>query len=883
MKSNLYKKFRTVAFTAGLVCVSMYAMTNAGGPPAENTGAPGDNTCGQSGCHSFSPITSGPNWNNITLTSNVPASGYVPGNSYSLTITHTQPGHSVFGFQTTIQDVNGVNAGTLTNGTGSSAQTVNGKIYVNHASGGTSGSGTRSWTFGWTAPSSGMGALTMYVAVNAANGDATSSGDTIFTKGFVLYQTGTAPPTAIASADKSTVCQNDTVRFTGGGLNNPTGFMWSIPSATFVLGTSQTSQNPVVIFSGSSGNKSVSLITSNANGNSQLASLSILVNALPANTTTPSGNVSICGNDSLTITAASGSGYTYLWSPGAATTQSIKVGNSGSYNVKVTNTNTGCVRTSGNVVVTKRTLPTVTLSSSTDSICLGDSVTFTATAGMNNYDFYRDTTKVQSGASASFKGAPASAAIQYTVYGTDGNGCKSLVSNAKSITVQTPLAAPTVSCGTTTITSIQFNWTAVSGADGYEASIDTGKTWFTPSSGATGLSHDVTGLTGGTRINLRVRAIQTSGKCSKGDAGVTTCQSTGCAAVTFNLAYDSVYCNPQSTDSATITVGSVNTTNYSVKVDQVSSTGVFIATIYPYSAGNTFKVKLSGTTSLYFRFNVLDSNQVTCPAGTKTAMVKGVFSPATDPTITFGKTGTNVLCDRESATFTFNKPTGTDKYEIMNNTTSLGFTTLQTATYPSSTFATNDMVTVVAINNATGCGRKSSPFTIVRKADPKAGFIITTDSSRVVQFNDTTTGATAWAWKFGDNGTSTVQNPNHTYAINGTYNVTLTVTTGDQCKSDTAAKPVKLNSGLFAIEGVGQVEFYPNPVKNILNIRLDGVNMNGSDMVFEIKDLQGKVVKSYKGNNQSNYQIDMNDLNSAPYILIIKTGNEQKAFPIIKE
>ncbi len=40
---------------------------------------------------------------------------------------------------------------------------------------------------------------------------------------------------------------------------------------------------------------------------------------------------------------------------------------------------------------------------------------------------------------------------------------------------------------------------------------------------------------------------------------------------------------------------------------------------------------------------------------------------------------------------------------------------------------------------------------------------------------------TGWNWDFGDGNTSTAQNPNHTYAAGGNYNVTLTVTTGGGC------------------------------------------------------------------------------------------------------
>ena len=41
----------------------------------------------------------------------------------------------------------------------------------------------------------------------------------------------------------------------------------------------------------------------------------------------------------------------------------------------------------------------------------------------------------------------------------------------------------------------------------------------------------------------------------------------------------------------------------------------------------------------------------------------------------------------------------------------------------------------------------------------------------------------SWAWDFGDGNTSTDQNPVHTYAAAGFYNVTLTITTDDGCTS----------------------------------------------------------------------------------------------------
>lgn len=68
---------------------------------------------------------------------------------------------------------------------------------------------------------------------------------------------------------------------------------------------------------------------------------------------------------------------------------------------------------------------------------------------------------------------------------------------------------------------------------------------------------------------------------------------------------------------------------------------------------------------------------------------------------------------------------------------------------------------------------------------PTADFTATPVSGTaplVVQFADASTAGsspiTAYAWRFGDGGTSTEANPSHTYAA-GTYNVRLTVTTAD--------------------------------------------------------------------------------------------------------
>ena len=61
-------------------------------------------------------------------------------------------------------------------------------------------------------------------------------------------------------------------------------------------------------------------------------------------------------------------------------------------------------------------------------------------------------------------------------------------------------------------------------------------------------------------------------------------------------------------------------------------------------------------------------------------------------------------------------------------------------------------------------------------ATPKIGCTGTT-----FNFADSTKGATTWKWDFGDGITSIIKNPNHTYAIDGSYNITLITKNAINC------------------------------------------------------------------------------------------------------
>lgn len=85
-------------------------------------------------------------------------------------------------------------------------------------------------------------------------------------------------------------------------------------------------------------------------------------------------------------------------------------------------------------------------------------------------------------------------------------------------------------------------------------------------------------------------------------------------------------------------------------------------------------------------------------------------------------------------------------------------------TYNVCTYITNACGTDTLCTTVTACG-----------ADPVASFT-NVPSGATVAFSDATSNATSWAWDFGDSGSSTLQNPMHTYSASGTYNVCLIAT-----------------------------------------------------------------------------------------------------------
>ncbi len=110
-----------------------------------------------------------------------------------------------------------------------------------------------------------------------------------------------------------------------------------------------------------------------------------------------------------------------------------------------------------------------------------------------------------------------------------------------------------------------------------------------------------------------------------------------------------------------------------------------------------------------------------------------------------------------------------------------GTSTLQNPSY--SYAAAGTYTVALTATNAAGSNTntKTGYITVSTGTAPVANFIgapTTGAAPLTVNFTDQSTGApTAWAWTFGDGGTSTAQNPTKVYSTAGTFSVTLTAST----------------------------------------------------------------------------------------------------------
>jgi hypothetical protein len=158
------------------------------------------------------------------------------------------------------------------------------------------------------------------------------------------------------------------------------------------------------------------IITSNYSS----SNISVMLNQTSAIIGTP---VAICSGSPAILKAPKGA-YSYYWTPGGSTADSLIVTFAGTYSLSM-NTLVGNCNTTSAITVTSATNPVVAAMSNNTLICSGQTATLTA-SGANTFTW-------NTGATGSTVAVSPTVNTTYSVTGTDLNGCKNGASITQSV------------------------------------------------------------------------------------------------------------------------------------------------------------------------------------------------------------------------------------------------------------------------------------------------------------------------------------------------------------------------------------------------------------------------------------------------------------------
>jgi gliding motility-associated-like protein len=577
-------------------------------------------------------------------------------------------------------------------------------------------------------------------------------------------------PTVNGNASSLSVCQGGTVTLNGTGAQT---YTWSggvSDGIPFAPSSTQT----------------YTVTGTDANGCSNIATVSVNINSLPVVT---AASATICPSATATLTA--GGATTYTWSTGS-TTQSLTVApvSNTSYTVIGTDNN-GCVNSAVAIVTISNNL-VVSAAPQNASICMGASTAITA-SGANSY------TWSPAGSLSSISGptvtATPSVTTTYTVDGSSGT-CSSttvvtiMVNNPPNVSANANNVA-VCSGGSVTLNgsgALTYTWSGgvINGAP------------FTPSSTQV---YTVTGTDGNGCVNNAVITVTvnplpdvTANSVSICPGNSATLTAGGAATYTWSTGSQGISVTVSPTVNSTYTVigtdanGCMNVATGAVSINPLPIVGINSssptvcaggsatltasgALTYTWStsqSGNPISVSPVTATS----YSVIGTDASGCQNSATIALT--VSAPPSPQSIN----GSPVICKGQATTLSVSQ--GNYSYSWVGPSGAMG----TNASVPASQAG----VYTVTITNA--CGSVSTTFTVSVDA-PVASFTANPMQATAlasISFTNLSAGSLlSYNWNFANGNTSAVQNPTQVYNNPGSYNVSLVITDSLGCKDSATA------------------------------------------------------------------------------------------------
>lgn len=168
---------------------------------------------------------------------------------------------------------------------------------------------------------------------------------------------------------------------------------------------------------------------------------------------------------------------------------------------------------------------------------------------------------------------------------------------------------------------------------------------------------------------------------------------------------------------------------------------------------------------------------------------------------------------------------------------------------------------ILTVTDVNGCAYQDTFELVANTPLPVANFTYSLNGPNVSFDNTSNAYASATNhWDFGDGNTSILGEPNHTYADNGAYYVTLIITT--HCGADTVGYWIQVTGvGVNDIGDDTLIDLSPNPNNGSFTLQLESTAAF-NELSIRIWSIEGKLIdskqlnasgKTYKGN--FNYQL----------------------------
>ena len=593
-------------------------------------------------------------------------------------------------------------------------------------------------------------------------------------------------------------------------------------------------------------------------GNGRVTITSLCSISLYASTTN-SLNPSICAGNSISLMTNAMSNYN--WSTGNTTSSVIVVSPTVTTTYSISATSTANCNASAAITVTvSGGLPVLAVTSSTNQLCLGRTLTLTATGAL---------TYTWSGGANNGVGFVPTATAIYTV--TGGNGCG--ISTATTAVTVAPLpvavvSTPTISCATRAVTL-----TATSGVNGYtwQPGGQTGGSVIVAPSITTLYSVTASdGTCSGTAtLNIPVNPLPTVAIVSTSSVvcqgGVVSMTASGGLSYTWNpgnLTGSVITVNP--TGPTLYSVVANNTFNCTDGANQVvltnpSPTITIAASDNLICNGGTSTLTANGASTYTWlntnaNTNAINVNPTSTTVYSVTGLTTGNNCPSTQTVqvavfdASVAVSGQTAICSGGTSTLT---ASGADSYTWDNGAPIPVITVnpLSTTVY-----------TVTALT-ATGNINCSSTNTIQVTVNPNPTVsVVPTRTFMCAKESNTLTasGASTYSW----NTTATTPVIVVTSSVATTINYSVTGTDANGC-TNVKLYQLKVN-GCTAINenttNLGLV-VYPNPNNGNFSLETD------ADVELRISNELGQVVKVIQLNAANNHKASVEGLASGIYFV----------------